>query len=247
MHSDNTSIPGWLMDPDPAVIRFILGEQDTRGDLLEIGCNLGKTAVLLGDYLREDETLCVSDLFLFPRHGYHTSELGLAAFKANYAKWHRKPPEVHCGPNHDADWGGDRFRLVHIDGDHSYDAVALDIADSLGQAKAHAVVIVDDYCCPDYPGVAAAAWEAVNQKRLFPFAATGQKLYCTLSPSYASTWQSSFLTKSPWRSLGRQGIHPDSENGVDNTTVYSNPIMIIPSPEIQTSRLKSLAKRLLRW
>ena len=50
-----------MLDPDPAVIRFILREQDIRGDILEIGCNLGRTAVLLGDYLREDEgeTLCV--------------------------------------------------------------------------------------------------------------------------------------------------------------------------------------------
>lgn len=86
MHSDTTSIPGWLMNRDPAVIRFIFGEQDIRGDPLEIGRNLGKTAVLLGDHLREDETLCASDYFLLPRRASHTSDLRIAAFKTKFAK-----------------------------------------------------------------------------------------------------------------------------------------------------------------
>jgi hypothetical protein len=243
MLSDYSQVPGWLFDPDPAVIRFILGEQDIRGDILEIGCNMGRTSIVLGDNLRGGETLCVCDLFLFPRHGCDTAERGLAAFKGNYGEWHRKPPEVHCGPSHDAEWGSARFRFVHIDGDHSHNGAALDIADSLRVTKAHGLVVIDDYCHPDFPGVAAAAWEAVRSERLFPFAATPSKLYCALNRSDARAWQTTFLTKSPWKTLGRPGIHPDSESGIDSTTVYGNPIMIIPPPD--PSGLRVFAKRYL--
>ena len=135
---------------------------------------------------------------------------------------------------------------MHIDGDHSYDGAAQDIADSLLEAKAHGVIIIDDYCHPNYLGVAAAAWEVAKSQKLFPFVATPQKFYCALNYADARAWQTTFLTKSPWRTLGQPGIHPDSENGVDNTTVYNNQIMIIPTSERRTSGLRVLAKRYLR-
>ena len=243
MFSDHSKIPGWLADPDPAVIRFILGEQDTHGDILEIGCNKGKTSVILGDYLRDGETLCVCDLFLL--HGCDTAEAGLAAFMKNYSEWHRKPPDVHCGPSHDAVWGNDRFRFVHIDGDHSQTGVVLDIADSLHVAKANAVIVIDDYCHHDYPGVAAATWDAVRSRNLFPFASTPGKLYCSPNQAEAKAWQAKLLAKSPWRTAGRPGIHPDSESGIDNTTVHGNRIMIIPYPKRQDRGLRAIAKNYL--
>ena len=57
---------GWFDDVDAAVFRAIddvQGASGVKGDLLEIGTYLGKSAILLGYLLRPQERLVVCDLF----------------------------------------------------------------------------------------------------------------------------------------------------------------------------------------
>jgi hypothetical protein len=183
-------VPGWFDDVDAAVFRAIDDVQraaDVKGDLLEIGAYLGKSAVLLGYLLRPQEALVVCDLFtdddLDPdvdADATQYGELSRAAFEENFARFHRRPARVIERPSTQLSYEvlGQSFRIVHVDGSHSYQIVRQDIDTALELVVDGGIVVVDDYrTVPHALGVAAAAWKAVTDGKLIPVLATVQKLY----------------------------------------------------------------------
>jgi hypothetical protein len=181
---------GWFEDVDAAVFRAIddaQGAGGVKGDLLEIGTYLGKSAILLGYLLRPQERLVVCDLFTnedlnpdldadAPFYG----QLSRVAFEENYSRFHRRPPTViERSSTELADEGLERsFRIVHVDGSHRFDVVRQDISTALDLVVDGGIVVIDDYrTIPHALGVAAAVWEAVTSGRLVPVVASGQKLY----------------------------------------------------------------------
>ena len=71
-------VPGWMSFHDAAVIDGILSRQsenDTKGNLLEIGVYAGKSAVLLGRHLQPKEEFHVCDIFDEPTDSRNTDEI----------------------------------------------------------------------------------------------------------------------------------------------------------------------------
>ena len=67
--SNLTTIPGWFLPQDQNLFRWVLGEQERRhimGDLAELGAYMGKSAIVIGGYLRPGETFTIIDLFESP-------------------------------------------------------------------------------------------------------------------------------------------------------------------------------------
>jgi hypothetical protein len=185
MHDE---VPGWFTEIDASLFRAVDAAQraaGVRGDLLEVGVYLGKSAVLLGYLLRPDEELIAWDLFSGERLAGEADaqfylELTQEAFEANYARYHERPATTHAGPSSEIPGAGlgRRFRFVHVDGSHRYEIARDDIAAALELVVDGGILVVDDYrTVPHALGVAAAVWEAVTAGRLVPVLASDQKLY----------------------------------------------------------------------
>jgi Methyltransferase domain len=185
MHEE---VPGWFTEVDASLFRAVDAAQraaGVRGDLLEVGVYLGKSAVLLGYLLRPDEELVAWDLFSGERLAGEADaqfyrELTQAAFEENYARFHARAATAYARPSSeipDASLGR-RFRFVHVDGSHRYEIARDDITAALDVLVDGGVLVVDDYrTLPHAMGVAAAVWEAVTAGRLVPVLASDQKLY----------------------------------------------------------------------
>lgn len=188
-------IPGWFGGIDHRIFRAILeGQADgPPGDLVELGAFMGRSAVVIGEYLRPDEQFVVVDLFgsdpsTLPRDGRPDGVAQLAKswhglsrrrFESHYLALHDRLPVVvqgltsevvrHVAPG--------QARFVHVDASHLYDDVREDVRSSSLMLRSDGVVVFDDFRNARWPGVAAAVWEAVLNDGLVPFAVTRKKLY----------------------------------------------------------------------
>jgi hypothetical protein len=189
-------VPGWFFYPDARVFAGIDAYQrasGVTGDLLEIGVYLGKSAILMGYLRRDGERLVVCDLF----ESEGTTEesrrencrwyggLSRQEFEDNYRRFHDRLPTVLACPSSELSRVGPpgSFRIVHVDGSHVYDIVQEDLGNAERLLGDGGVVIVDDWRSAHTPGVAAATWEAILNRRLVPFCFTDQKMYATWSRS----------------------------------------------------------------
>jgi len=187
-------IEGWFGWVDHALFRGILESQRATppGDLVEIGAFKGKSAVVIGDYVRPDEKFVVVDTFGDPellgiadenaqrtKGRNYFRRLSRDQFEQNYLSIHESLPTVlqalstevvnHVEP------GAARF--VHVDGSHQYEDVADDCRSVKRLLRGDGVVVFDDWRKPDCPGVAAAIWDSALHDGLIPVALSSQKLY----------------------------------------------------------------------
>jgi hypothetical protein len=191
---------------DVLLFEFILGCQlrdGIPGDVLEIGAYEGKSAILLGYGLRDQDALVVCDLFGLDPTDFEVPTEGMKdytgltvdRFYQNYDQFHPRRPQVEVCPS----WQlserieGRRFRFIHIDGGHAYECVQADIRIAIDHAGEDAVIVLDDYRSPHTPGVAAAVWEATVGGLLYPFGITATKLYATTSREAQAGWRKTFL------------------------------------------------------
>jgi predicted O-methyltransferase YrrM len=189
------AVKGWFFHKDQAVMTWLLDRQDRlepHGDLLELGCYLGKSAIVVGTHLRPGETFIVCDLFDAGTEeaadGDNKSEnrksyasLTRQAFEANYLTFHEQLPTIvqsttdriteHVAPG--------SCRFVHIDASHLWQHVRSDIAAARTLLRPDGLVVCDDYRAEHTPGVAAAVWTAVAEGGLKPICITGNKFYGT--------------------------------------------------------------------
>jgi Methyltransferase domain len=212
------SIKGWFNEIDVRCFAALLESQrdSPPGELVEIGAFQGKSAVIIGDYLREGERFVVIDLFGDKEHFDDSAEgaanlresrksypgLTRQLFEQNYLSVHDELPVVvqgfsseiveHVEP-HSA-------RFIHIDASHLYHAVKIDCESSKLLTRPGGVVTFDDYRNKSCPGVAAAVWEAVATDGLIPFATTRKKLYgCYDDPApHLETLRSMVLRDPKW-------------------------------------------------
>jgi predicted O-methyltransferase YrrM len=189
------AIPGWFNEVDQRCFRALLGSQrgSPPGDLVELGVFMGKSAVLIADFLRPDERFVVVDLFGDEEHFDHTAEhsanrreaqtmyrnLTREAFEQNYLSVHDQLPVVVQGftsevVDHVAP-GSARF--IHIDASHLYGPVRTDCRSAKTLLRPDGVVAFDDYRSARWPGVGAAVWESVVTDGMIPVATTRKKLY----------------------------------------------------------------------
>ncbi|MEZ0092179.1 class I SAM-dependent methyltransferase [Streptacidiphilus sp. EB129] len=188
-------VPGWFYTMDRHLFAWFLERQKRlgiSGDLIEMGTYMGRSAILLGDYLREGETFTVCDLFDSEapdaassgemRMSYR-STLTREAFDTHYLAFHDRLPDIVQGPTSLLAEAGritpKSVRFAHIDASHLYEHVIGDIRVAREALAPDGVVVLDDYRSEHTPGVAAAVWEAVATMGLTPIVLSSSKLYAT--------------------------------------------------------------------
>ena len=193
----NQEIPGWFFWLDRQLFATFLAAQRDRGpgDLVELGTYLGKSAVVIGEYLRPGERFVALDLFgrtdlLTDEHQPNRREveqsyasLTRMAFEDNYRSRHADLPIIVEGPSsvileHVAPHS---VRFVHIDASHLYAHVRLDARNAKAMMQPGGLVVFDDWRSEHTPGVTAAVWEAVFADGLIPVAVTPTKFYGVFS------------------------------------------------------------------
>jgi len=199
-------VRGWFQRTDQQLFEYFLSDAAvaSRGDLVEIGAFLGKSAILMGRHLHNGERFTVCDLFETEPddaanldenlRSYGTARLTREAFEANYLAFHDELPVVVQGlssmiVDHVAPQSA---RFVHVDGSHLYDVVRTDLASARSMAMPGAVVAFDDYRAPHTPGVAVAVWEAFLDGEFRVVCMSPDKLYATFDAD-ASAHQEQLL------------------------------------------------------
>jgi SAM-dependent methyltransferase len=187
-------IEGWFTWLDQALFRGILQSQHQTppGDLVEIGAFKGKSAVVIGDYVRPGEQFVVVDTFgdaellgiadanaVRTKGRHYFTRLTRDEFERNYLSIHEQlPTVVQALSTAVADHvkaGAARF--IHVDGSHQYEDVADDCRSVKRLLRGDGVVVFDDWRKPDCPGVAAAIWDSALHDGLIPVALSSAKLY----------------------------------------------------------------------
>lgn len=186
-------VPGWFYNADVVLFDWFLRRQEgvgQRGDLLEMGAYMGKSAIMTAAYQREGETFTVCDLFdgeedlsahnaREMRNSYAT--LTRRAFEANFLSFHDELPRIIQAPTSvvPEEVEDDSCRFVHVDASHMYEHVHPDIAAARGALKEDGIVVLDDFRSEHTPGVSCATWQAVLEGDLRPVCVTSQKFYGT--------------------------------------------------------------------
>ncbi|MEU6823761.1 class I SAM-dependent methyltransferase [Streptomyces atriruber] len=234
-------VPGWFWPLDQRLFAWFLGDgaADTPpGDLLEMGCYLGKSTVVMGQFLRPEEKMTVCDLFgaddgytKEATKAFYQKSLTRQAFEANYTAFHDMLPELVEGRTDMLpeliDDGSCRF--IHIDASHMYDDVRDDILTARNALREDGVLVLDDYRTEHTPGVAAATWEAVFRHGLRPVMLSSNKLY--------GTWGD----PAPLREALLEALHampncaPEIQH-IDGLDVLRASRAKIPAPHLVTSR-----------
>jgi SAM-dependent methyltransferase len=186
------AIPGWFNLDDMAHFQLILGTQAAAGltgDLLEIGCFHGRSAVLLALHLRAGERLLLCDAFgLAGAEPYGDTptpeqvrrnlaravpalDMARVSLLRSLSRNLNLPPDT-------------RLRFAHVDGSHAQEDALADLELCARHLVPGGIIAVDDYRHPDYPGVTAAADEFLAGHRSFRVladlnraGALGRKLY----------------------------------------------------------------------
>ncbi len=187
-----SDVRGWFPALDQVLFEWLLTRQESReerGDLLELGAFMGKSAIFLGRHLKEGETFTVCDLFESDapdQANIHEmaksySMLTRGAFERNYLSFHDGLPTVLQGPSSLA---ADHVkpqtcRFVHVDASHLYEHVHGDVSTAKDALIPDGIVVLDDFRSEHTPGVAVATWEAVLNRGLRPVCLSTQKLYGT--------------------------------------------------------------------
>ncbi len=190
-------IPGWFRWIDMLMFRTILQSQadSAPGVVVELGTYMGKSAVVIGEYVRSGDRFVALDLFgrtdLLTVSGPDEanrreaersySTLDRQAFEQNYLKVHDQLPEIVVGPSSVI---GDHVepgsvRFLHIDASHLNPHVRQDAANARLLLRPDGVVVFDDWRAEHTPGVTFAVFEAVYTAGLRPIAVTPGKFYAT--------------------------------------------------------------------
>lgn len=204
------SVPGWFHRLDLDLFEMLLAAQlleGTAGDLLEIGTYHGKSAIAMGYGVRAGDGLFICDVFgdnewVDPEGMGAYDGLTVEAFLEQFQQWHSFMPRILPIPSHDLEFvENDHIRFAHIDGGHAYDTVAEDIWRVARVMDPKGFMVIDDFNTIHTPGVAAAAWSAAVESRIYPFLISQAKMYAAVSQD--GYWFGGQLA---------QGLERDTEN-----------------------------------
>ena len=160
------SVPGWF-SPDAYLIfaayHQLLADEALAGDVLEIGVHHGLSAIGIAALRGEGGRFVAIDLFE-ELQAQNVSKSGLGnreRFVANMARFH---PDLSfltmiASPSGVIDPAtlGSGFTFCHVDGGHSAPEVYADLELCAAVAAPGALIALDDYFNPAFPGVGEAA------------------------------------------------------------------------------------------
>ncbi|MEU7483071.1 class I SAM-dependent methyltransferase [Streptomyces sp. NPDC042319] len=236
-------VEGWFFGQDQLLFDWLLTHQartGVRGDLLEMGAYMGKSAVFLGRHLNPGEEFTVCDLFdSTPGDEANAGEMARSyatltrrAFEANYLAFHDELPTVLQGPTtlvpERVAPGSCRF--VHIDASHLYDHVRGDLAAARRVLSPEGVVALDDYRAEHTPGVSAAVWEALFTQGLRPICVGRSKFYGTWGDP--APWQQALIMEI----VGRGDCHADLQTIAGHRVLRLISGHGLAAPELPRSR-----------
>ena len=163
----------WLPIQD-AVIANNLSPSLAR--ILEVGTWKGGWAISMAENHRSRKIFCVDP---YPNLN-HVRDRFLQAVSD------RAPGQIVLFPDLDSALREQELALdvIHIDGEHSQDAVYSDLTRSIPYLAPAGLLIIDDIFYHSFPGVTAAAFRAIEQFELCPFLFTEKKLYVCQKDHY---------------------------------------------------------------
>lgn len=205
-------IPGYFWWLDRWAFATVLKSQEefAPGHLVELGTYLGKSAVIIGDFVRQDERFIALDLFgtdaglgdsrqaddnrAENQRSYRT--LTREKFESNYLALHANLPEIVQAPSatitDHVEPGSVRF--LHIDASHLYPYVHTDVTNAKTLLRHDGIVVFDDHRSEHTPGVTAAVWQAVFCDGLIPVAVTPMKMYAVFNPDLVEHYRTALRT-----------------------------------------------------
>ncbi|KIQ77603.1 hypothetical protein RW25_28450 [Bacillus sp. L_1B0_8] len=156
---------------------------EVEGDVLELGCNEGKTSVflqMLMDYYESSKELHVYDSFQgLPKRGIHDEYLNEGdcltskdKLLENFKEYNLKTPFIHAGWfNETLKQIPDKISFAYLDSDF-YDSIHDSLEAIYPRLTKNAIVVVDDYCdlqnnpnaWPGLPGVKKACDNFMDDK-----------------------------------------------------------------------------------
>jgi len=160
--SITSNTPGFFQMESAAVWDVLLSFQDhagITGELAEVGVYHGKSASLAAVHARSDETLLLCDL-AFPEG----ARALIASIKADGVVYLSGSSARLVGTATFHQYAR-RCRWVHIDGEHSGQAVTHDLALADQWLTDAGVISCDDFMNPAYPQITAAIFHYLDQHK----------------------------------------------------------------------------------
>ncbi|HZL59313.1 MAG TPA: class I SAM-dependent methyltransferase [Stellaceae bacterium] len=199
-HRGNKQVNGWL---EPGAIEMIaaLADAQTRlkviGHVAEIGVHRGRLFILLALLRRAGEKAVAIDLFDLQHLNIDQSGEGdRVKLMANLLR-HADTKDflIHQGDSTQLTGAalvalaGGKFRLFSVDGGHTADITAHDLATAESALAPGGIVILDDCFNELWPDVAVGTMRYFGQPRgIVPFATGGNKvMFC--HPAYAAGYR----------------------------------------------------------
>ena len=187
-------VDGWMLPAAAKMITTLSAVQEAqciRGNVAEIGVHHGKLFILLYLLTRGEERAVAIDLFADQtRNIDHSGSGDLDKFRAHLAR-HVDPDMrrlvVHEGDSTALDGAavkrlaGGAYRLISIDGGHTAETTAHDLAIAEEALAPGGVIILDDCFNEMWPGVSEGVHRYFRGRRgILPFATGANKtFFCT--------------------------------------------------------------------
>ena len=184
-HRDYYSLPGWFIKGAAVLWDCLLSfqnQQAINGNFLEIGCWKGKSATCSTMFAADDEYCVFSDRIILPELKDSLSQIrktknlfveGLSSELASNKQF------AELGSN---------FRWIHIDGEHSGEAITQDLSLAHEMLGELGIISVDDVPSAAYPQLFYAVVEYLSKNPdLTMFACGHNKIYLcrkSAAPTY---------------------------------------------------------------
>lgn len=153
-------IPGWFQDQAAATWDSLLAYQTAKGiegHMAEIGVYRGKSALMLAMHSRPEEELVLVDI-----DSMDEPKRFISPVKANNVHYIQSESFdlIRSGL---VESGGNKFRFISIDGEHTREAVARDLGFANQLLSRDGIISLDDFFSTSYPHITAAVFEFIAQ------------------------------------------------------------------------------------
>lgn len=178
-------IPGYFDDNDIYIWNFLFEQQEAlgiSGGFLEIGLLCGKSSLFGSLYMKPEEPVCLIDCcpgavgtILEKVSAFHPeNNIGIGA----YSRTLKSNRELMAMQQ--------KFRFVHIDGDHTGYSLTNDLEATVDLVSEFGIVALDDFMNPSYPQLTAAVYHFLfkNQFQWKMVLNAGAKCYLVRAHAY---------------------------------------------------------------
>jgi predicted O-methyltransferase YrrM len=153
-------IPGWFLDEAAALWDIFLSYQNmagVRGHLMEVGVYKGKSALLMAMHAMPEDEVVLVDI---------DSLKDARAILSNLQDTNIHYLEMESFDLIRTDLvstGGNRFRWISIDAEHTREAVHRDLGYANQLLSRDGIIAMDDFFQPAYPQITAAVYEFLER------------------------------------------------------------------------------------